>query len=108
MKTLGLKVCLILVTTLFTIVHAVATDTTRISGSKLRSNADNGGLKLQAGFGAVTVVDSLARNRHLVVSSNGDIYVKLARLQDGKGILVLREKADGKAEVVKSFANYPG
>jgi glucose/arabinose dehydrogenase len=108
MKSLCLKLYLVIVVVLFTIVHAVATDTTKVTESKLHPNADNGGLKLQAGFAAITVMDSLARNRHLVVSNNGDIYVKLARLRDGKGIVVLREKANGRGEVVKSFANYPG
>ena len=84
------------------------TDTTKVSAKRLQPDTDNGGLKLQAGFGAITVVDSLARNRHLVVNSNGDIYVKLARLKDGKGILILRESANGKANIIKSFGNYGG
>ncbi len=38
------------------------------------------------------------------MNTNGDIYVKLDKLKDGKGILVLRDAdKDGKYEVVKSF-----
>lgn len=107
-KILFSKTCSIFAVILVTIMHVVAADTTKVSGKKSSALTDNGGLKLQTGFTAITVVDSLARNRHLVINPNGDIYVKLARLQDGKGIVVLREKADGKAEMVKSFANYPG
>ncbi|MCZ2459669.1 MAG: PQQ-dependent sugar dehydrogenase [Chitinophagales bacterium] len=64
-------------------------------------------LKLPKGFKAITVVKKLGVNRHLAVNSNGDIYVKLERLKDGKGIYVLR-KVNGKYEVVKSFGNYGG
>lgn len=108
MKNLCLKLYLMPVMIMVSIVHATATDTTKISDRKLHREADNVVLKLPAGFAAVTVVDSLARNRHLAINSNGHIYVKLARLKDGKGILILREKANGKAQVVKSFGNYGG
>lgn len=64
-------------------------------------------LTLPAGFKAETVVESLGRNRHLVVNSNGDIYVKLDKLKDGKGVIVLRNN-NGKYSVVKSFGNYTG
>lgn len=66
-------------------------------------------LKLSEGFQATTIVPELARNRHLVVNSNGDIYVKLERLKDDKGILVLRDaNGDGQFEIVNSFGNYGG
>lgn len=64
-------------------------------------------LKLLPGFKAETVVTELGRNRHIAVNSNGEIYVKLERLKDGKGILVLRQ-VKGKYEVVRSFGNYTG
>ena len=107
MKKFFFKLSLMFLLAIFAFVSVMANDTTKVSNAKDRAVADDVSLKLQPGFGAITIVDTLARNRHLVVNSNGDIYVKLARLQDGKGIFVLREKA-GKAEVVKSFANYPG
>ena len=64
-------------------------------------------ITLPPGFKAETVVQSLGSNRHLVVNSNGDVYVKLSRLKDWKGILVLRMK-NGKYETVNSFGNYTG
>jgi glucose/arabinose dehydrogenase len=64
-------------------------------------------LKLPQGFKALTVTEELGRNRHIAVNSNGDIYIKLDKLKDGKGIYVLREK-NGKYEVIKSFGNYTG
>ncbi len=69
----------------------------------------NGGIKLPAGFGAVVVADSLGRARHIAVADNGDIYVKLSRLRDGKGILALRDtNGDGRADKVEAFADYDG
>jgi glucose/arabinose dehydrogenase len=66
-------------------------------------------LTLPAGFQATTIVPELGRNRHLAVHSNGDIYVKLERLKDEKGILVLRDaNGDGRYEIVNSFGNYGG
>lgn len=70
------------------------------------STAD-GGIKVPPGFKAETVVESLGINRHIAVNSNGDIYVKLDKLKDGKGIIVLRNNS-GKYEAVKSFGNYTG
>lgn len=66
-----------------------------------------GDLVLPQGFKAITVVESLGSNRHLVVNSNGDIYVRLSKLKDGKGIFVLRNK-NGKYETINSFGNYTG
>lgn len=65
------------------------------------------GLTLPAGFNAATIIESAGKNRHIVVNKNGDIYVKLAALKDGKGIVVLREKK-GKAVQVNSFGDYTG
>ena len=66
-----------------------------------------GDLVLPQGFKAITVVESLGSNRHLVVNSIGDIYVRLSKLKDGKGIFVLRNK-NGKYETINSFGNYTG
>jgi glucose/arabinose dehydrogenase len=66
-------------------------------------------LKLPAGFNASVIVPELGRNRHLVVQKNGDIYVKLDKLIDGKGIVVLRDvEKNGKYKVVSSFGDYTG
>jgi glucose/arabinose dehydrogenase len=61
------------------------------------------------GFKISVVTEGMGHNRHLIVNSNGDIYVRLEKLKDGKGILVLRDaNRDGKYELVKSFGNYTG
>src|ERR1043166_7650726 len=68
---------------------------------------DEANLILPKGFKAETVIGSIGNPRHIAVNSNGDVYVKLERLKDGKGIYVLR-LTNGKYEVVKSFGNYGG
>ena len=64
-------------------------------------------ITLPAGFKAETVVKSLGRNRHLAVNSNGDVYVKLEKLKDGKGIIVLRKTGD-EYKQVNAFGDYIG
>ena len=71
------------------------------------SVAADGDLVLPQGFKASTVVESLGSNRHIVVNNNGDIYVRVSKLKDGKGIFVLRSK-NGKYEIINSFGNYIG
>ncbi|TAJ53663.1 MAG: sorbosone dehydrogenase [Chitinophagaceae bacterium] len=73
------------------------------------ADADNAGLKLPAGFGALKVADGIGRARHIAVTAQGDVYVKLMRLADGKGIVRLRDtNGDGKAEDISSMGNYGG
>jgi glucose/arabinose dehydrogenase len=74
--------------------------------STMSAGAD---ITLPQGFRASVVIESLGSNRHIAVNSNGDIYVKLEGLKDGKGIYVLRDAdKDGRYEVVKSFGTYKG
>jgi glucose/arabinose dehydrogenase len=75
------------------------------------NNAQQGDvtLVLPAGFSAVVFADNLGGARHLAVNANGDVYVKLSRLKNGKGILRLRDaNGDGVAEDISGFGNFPG
>ena len=66
-------------------------------------------LTLPAGFSSTVVADSVGNARHLVVNSNGDIYVKLEKLKDNRGIIRLRDtNNDGVADSVTGFGNYGG
>lgn len=66
-------------------------------------------LILPKGFKATLIADKLGRARHIAVNSNGDIYVKLERLRDGKGILRLRDtNGDGIMDDIYAFGDYPG
>lgn len=66
-------------------------------------------ITLPAGFNYSVVADNLGRARHIAINTNGDVYVKLERLKDGKGIYRLRDlNGDGQAEDIQGFANYTG
>lgn len=85
------------------------TDSTAQSGTTPAPDADTAGLKLPAGFGAIKVADSVGKARHLVVTKEGDIYVKLASPKDGKGIIKLHDaNGDGKADETTGFGDYGG
>jgi glucose/arabinose dehydrogenase len=70
---------------------------------------ETAGLQLPQGFSASIFYDNLGRARHLSVAPNGDVYVKLSKLKDGKGIYRLRDNNnDGIAESISGFGNYIG
>ncbi|MEM7367634.1 MAG: PQQ-dependent sugar dehydrogenase [Bacteroidota bacterium] len=75
----------------------------------LTSDADNGTLNLPDGFGAIVVADTIGRARHIAVRDNGDIYVKLRKLQNGHGILALRDTdGDGRIDQTDGFGEFTG
>ena len=78
--------------------------------AKVVADADNAGLKLPAGFGALKVADNLGKTRHIAVTSQGDIYLKLTgKIAEGKGILKLHDaNGDGKADETTGTGNYGG
>ncbi|MBZ5859318.1 c-type cytochrome [Flavihumibacter profundi] len=68
---------------------------------------NNGGLFLPGNFEAVIVADSIGSARHLAVTDNGDIYVKLRSTYPEGGNVALRdEDNDGKADIIKKFGKY--
>ena len=72
-------------------------------------DAGNGGITLPDGFSALIVADSLGRGRHIAVNENGDIYLALQELQNGHGIVGLRDTTgDGKADITAYFGDLPG
>ena len=71
------------------------------------AQTENAGLALPTKFKAEKLIDSLGRVRHIAVSPNGKIYVRLARLKEGKGTILLEEK-NGNAAVVSRFGNFNG
>ncbi|MEP7143155.1 MAG: PQQ-dependent sugar dehydrogenase [Ferruginibacter sp.] len=64
-------------------------------------------LSVPEGFSASVVADNLGHARHLAVTPQGDIYVRLAKPVNGKGTIVLHE-TNGKAIVKDGFGNYGG
>lgn len=71
------------------------------------SSAVGSGLTLPSGFTAAVIAEDLGGARHLAVSPQGDIFVKLGKTKDGKGIVVLHENS-GKAVVKTSFGDFGG
>lgn len=66
-------------------------------------------LKLPAGFHATIFADDIGQARHLAVTPQGNVYVRLARLEDGKGTILLQDlDKDGKAEKQTRFGNFTG
>ncbi len=67
---------------------------------------DNGGLTLPAGFSATVFADNLGSGRHIIARSNGDVYLALRAMKNGKGMVALRDKNnDGKADSIVYFGN---
>jgi glucose/arabinose dehydrogenase len=75
----------------------------------IKPDSNNAGLKLPSGFGALKVAENLGRARHIAVNQQGDIYVKLERKLNDKGIMFLRDgDKDGRAEEISGFGNFIG
>lgn len=104
------KVCLIVALAMTTITTAVcAGGPGKPGASNVKPDADNAGLKLPAGFGALKVADSLGGARHIAVTNNGSIYIKLNRARNNNGVLYLQDtNGDGKIDKKTSFGNYGG
>ena len=72
---------------------------------------DNGGITLPAGFCATVFADGLGHPRHIVVNSNGDVYVNTwsgryytTPAPAGGFLVALRDtNSDGKADIIKRF-----
>jgi glucose/arabinose dehydrogenase len=87
---------------------ACAGDTTRVaSASGQQPNYD--GLVLPSGFKVTTFAEGLGKARHIAVTSDGIVFVKLAKLKDGKGIYRLQDtNGDGKADLITGFGDFTG
>lgn len=74
-----------------------------------RAQSNDAHLTLPQGFKATIVANDLGRARHIAVTPEGDLYVKLNRLKDGKGIVYLQDtNHDGVFDKQIAFADYPG
>ncbi len=78
------------------------------STSKAIVSANDSTLKLPEGFAAVKLASDLGRARHITVAPNGDVYVKLEKLKDGKGILRLKAGQAAEKSTISGFGNYVG
>jgi glucose/arabinose dehydrogenase len=83
------------------------------AASKAKKKAANAlpdaALTLPAGFTATVLATGVDGARHIAVTKQGGIYVKLAWLKNGKGIWYLKDtKHSGTPDEQSGFANYPG
>ncbi len=79
------------------------------SAQTVKPDALNAGLKLPKGFSAIKAAEGLGNARHIAIAANGDIFVKLEKLKNGKGIYLLHDaNNDGRAEQMTGFGNYIG
>ncbi|MGN6637646.1 MAG: PQQ-dependent sugar dehydrogenase [Mucilaginibacter sp.] len=69
--------------------------------------AANAGLTLPAGFKADMLIENIGGARHIAVTPQNEIYVRLRGLENGKGTLLLHQNGD-KAVVKASFGNFAG
>ena len=66
-------------------------------------------IKVPPGFAVQVFAEDVGTARHLAVTPQGIVYVKLGDLKDGKGIAVLRDAdKDGKAEKQNGFGKFEG
>ena len=88
---------------------AAASSTQMVSTSACAT--DNGGITLPDGFCATVFADTLGHARHIVVASNGDVYVNTwsgkfyqGATHPGGFLIALRDtNNDGKADIIKRF-----
>lgn len=91
------------------------TDSTAASSTQTASTSacagDNGGITLPNGFCATVFADTIGHARHIVVASNGDVYVNTwsgpyyqGPTHPGGFLVALRDtNNDGTADIIKRF-----
>jgi len=73
------------------------------------TNTNTGEITLPDGFSSFVIADSLGEGRHVIVNTNGDIYVSLRNSKNGGGVVGLRDtNNDGKADEIKYFGPFTG
>ncbi|MEX6688039.1 PQQ-dependent sugar dehydrogenase [Danxiaibacter flavus] len=107
MKSNWLFIALLAITTTYARAGKDSTATSA-PAAEVKADANNAGLKLPAGFGALKVADSVNGARHIVVTEKGDIYVKTSGTKNGGGIFVLHVGDNGKLQSKEGFGNYGG
>ena len=84
---------------------------TSSTASSATCAGDNGGITLPDGFCATVFADTIGHARHIVVNSNGDVYVNTwsgryytTPAPPGGFVIAMRDtNSDGKADIIKRF-----
>jgi glucose/arabinose dehydrogenase len=75
----------------------------------MNETQNDGGLTLPEGFSSTIFADDLGKARHITAHDNGNIYINLESLKDGKGLVALRDTdQDGKADEIEYFGDVAG
>lgn len=90
---------------------STTTTSSTVSSSGATCPGDNGGITLPPGFCATIFADTIGHARHIVVNSNGDVYVNTwggkyytSPAHTGGFIVALRDTSnDGVADIIKRF-----
>jgi len=95
------------------VIFSIFSFTNISSSSKMnqlpKTNADKAGLTLPAGFSASIVADNTGEARHIAVTKEGDLYIKLGSAKGGNGILFLQDPdQNGRYQKKTGFADYSG
>jgi glucose/arabinose dehydrogenase len=65
------------------------------------------GIKVPEGFAATILADSLGPTRHIAVTKEGNVYVKLSSPREGKGVIYLTPNGK-QIELKNGFGDYAG
>lgn len=65
-------------------------------------------LKLPGGFKATVIAENIGNARHIAVTPTGNIFVKLSKLKEGKGIAVIREMKAVTSATPSGFGTFGG
>jgi glucose/arabinose dehydrogenase len=110
MKKCFIQLILFSVTSLT--VFANFTDTLKRFPSPVYANENNAGLTLPQGFRASKIADNLGTARHITVTPQGEMYVKMVfnkRSKYQNGVLHLVDlNGDGKMDTTFAFSNLSG
>src|SRR5687768_9502984 len=68
---------------------------------------DNSNLTIPSGFSARMLIEGIGKARHLAVTAQGDIFVKLEDTVNGSGVVVLHDNGED-ATIKSTFGKFGG
>ncbi len=87
----------------------MVTASSLVAYKSVPKNAPAPDIKVPKGFSVSILAEDLETPRHVVVAKGGDIYVKINKLKDGKGVYRLRDtNGDGVIDEKTGFGDYKG
>lgn len=79
------------------------------TGDGKEASAANESIQVPDGFRIQKIYEDIGSARHVVVRDNGDIYVRLSKVREGKGVAALRDSdEDGAIDEIQYFEDSTG